>query len=129
MRIVRDGETVSPETAMKRPLPTLFVTVPSAQADRTEEVLESLGLSVTRADNICVAEMYSEAQQFEAAVYDQSLTPQEQVSLARIMRIRWPWMRILRLAPASAPPVDHALFDCTAPSASQLAGCIERSLI
>jgi hypothetical protein len=112
--------------SMKRPLPTLFVTVPSAQADRTEEVLQSLGLSVTRADNICVAEMYSEAQRFEAAVYDQSLTPQEQVSLARIMRIRWPWMRILRLAPVSASPVDHGLFDCTALSASQLAACVER---
>jgi hypothetical protein len=115
--------------SMKRPLPTLFVTLPSAQADRTETVLQSLGLSVTRADNICVAEIYSEAQHFEAAVYDQSLAPQEQVSLARIMRIRWPWMRILRVAPASAPPVDHGLFDCTALSESQLAACIERSLI
>jgi hypothetical protein len=111
---------------MKSPLPILFVTIPSTRADRTEAVLRSLGLSVTCADNICVAEMYSEAQHFEAAVYDQSLSPEEQVSLARVMRIRWPWMRILRLAPASAQPVDHGLFDCTALSESQLAACIER---
>jgi hypothetical protein len=113
--------------SMKPLLPTLFVTIPSALADRTEAVLQSLGLSVIRADNVCVAEIYSEAQHFEAAVYDQSLSPEEQVSLARIMRIRWPWMRILRLAPASAPPlIDHDLFDCTALSESQLAACIER---
>ena len=111
--------------SMKRLLPTLFVTIPSAQADRTETVLRSLGLNVTRADNICEAEIYSEGQHFEAAVYDESLSPVEQVSLAQIMRIRWPWMRILRLAVAPAPPVDHGLFDCTALSESQLAACVE----
>jgi hypothetical protein len=114
---------------MKPSLDTLFVTTPSAKADRTEAMLGSLGLNVTRADNICVAEIYSETQHFEAAVYDQSLTSEEQISLARIMRIRWPWMRILRVAPASAPPVEDGLFDCTALSESQLPACIERSLI
>jgi len=33
-------------------VPTLLVTVPSAQADRTEALLRSFGLSVTRADNV-----------------------------------------------------------------------------
>jgi hypothetical protein len=106
--------------------PTLFVAVPSAQADQTEAILGSAGLGVTRADNICVAEMYAESQRFEAAVYDQSLSPEEQVSLARVMRIRWPWMRIIRLA--SAPHENDALFDCTAFSTTQLTTFVERAL-
>src|SRR3984957_5414709 len=61
-------------------VPTLLVTIPSAQAERTEALLRSFGLSVTRADNVCFAEMYAEGQHFEAAVYDQSLSQQEQVS-------------------------------------------------
>ncbi len=107
---------------------TLFVTIPSAQADRTEALLQSMGLSVTRADNICFAEMYAEAQHFEAAVYDQSLTREEQVSLAQVMRIRWPWMRIIRWGSSGDPVLDNALFDCSALSESQLAACVERSL-
>jgi hypothetical protein len=113
---------------MKSPVPILFVSIPSAQADKTEAMLQSLGLTVTRADNICVAEIYSEANRFEGAIYDQSLTPEEQISLARVMRVRWPWMRILRLASTSAPPLDQDPFDCSALSESQLAACIERSL-
>jgi hypothetical protein len=110
-------------------VPTLLVTIPSAQADRTEAALRSLGLSVTRADNVCFAEMYAEAQHFEAAVYDQSLSQQEQVSLARVMRIRWPWIRIVRLVSSNDYAVaEDALFDCSARSESQLTACIERSL-
>jgi DNA-binding NtrC family response regulator len=116
-----------------RAIAVLFVSLPSAQADQTEAALESLGLSVTRADNICYAEMYAEAQHFEAAVYDQSLTQEEQVSLARVMRIRWPWIRIIRSVSTAAPlsPVasaDDGLFDCSALSALQLTACVERSL-
>jgi DNA-binding NtrC family response regulator len=106
----------------------LFVTIPSVQADQTEAALQSLGLSVTRADNICYAEMYAEAQHFEAAVYDQSLTQEEQVSLARVMRIRWPWIRIIRSVSSSAPASEDGLFDCSALSESQLAACVEQSL-
>ena len=38
---------------------------------------------VTRADNVCYAEMYADTQHFKAAVYDQSLSQEEQASLAR----------------------------------------------
>jgi hypothetical protein len=109
-------------------VPTLFVGGASAAADRTESALRSIGLELTRADNICVAEMYAEAQHFEAAVYDQSLSQEEQVSLARVMRIRWPWIRIIRCVSSGAPLIEDALFDCTAVSASQLAACVARSL-
>jgi hypothetical protein len=115
-------------------VPILFVATPSAQADRTEAVLRSMGLGITRADNICFAEIYAEAQQFAGAVYDQSLSEEEQVSLARVMRIRWPWMRIIRwVSPGNSlsPRIlsDDKLFDCSALSESQLAACVERSLI
>jgi hypothetical protein len=118
----------SPKRSRPVAVPTIFVAIPSAQADQTEAALQARGLSITRADNICVAEMYAEAQHFEAAIYDQSLSQEEQVSLARVMRIRWPWMRILRLVPSGAPLVDDALFDLSALSASQLASWVERSL-
>lgn len=106
----------------------LFVTVPSAQADQTEAALALLGLSVTRADNICYAEMYAEAQHFTAAVYDRSLSQEEQVSLAQVMRIRWPWMRIIRSVSSPAPRSDDALFDCSAGSQAQLTACVQQSL-
>ncbi len=109
-------------------MPVLFVCSPSAQADQTEAALRAKGLTVTRADNICVAEMFAEAQRFEAALYDQSLSQKEQVSLARVMRIRWPWMRIVRWVSPGDPLQDDALFDCSASSASQLASCVERVL-
>ena len=83
---------------------------------------------MTRADNICFAEMYAEGQHFEAAVYDQSLSQQEQVSLAQMMRIRWPWIRIIRVASSRMLSPDDALFDCIAHSESQLTACIERAL-
>ena len=118
----------SPKRSRPVAVPTIFVTIPSVQADQTEAALQARGLSITRADNICVAEMYAEAQHFEAAIYDQSLSQEEQVSLARVMRIRWPWMRILRLVPSGAPLVDDALFDLSALSASQLASWVERLL-
>ncbi len=114
---------------MKRKTSTLFVTIPSAQADQTEAALQAKGLIVTRADNICVAEMMAEGQRYEAAVYDRSITPEEQASLARVMRVRWPWMRLIRYLPAGKAPWDDGLFDCTAVSAAELAACAERSLV
>jgi hypothetical protein len=109
-------------------VPILFVATPSAQADRIEAALQSMGLSVTRADNICFAEVYAEAQHFAGAVYDQSLSEVEQVSLARVMRIRWPWIRIIRWVAPGNSLSDNTLFDCSALSESQLADCVERSL-
>jgi hypothetical protein len=108
-------------------LPTLFVCIPSTQTDKTDAALRARGLTVTRADNICVAELFAQAQHFETAVYDHSLSQEEQVSLARVMRIRWPWMRIIRWVAAGGDlPVEDGLFDCSAHSASQLADCFER---
>ena len=109
-------------------VPALFVTLPSEQADQTEAALQAKGLDVTRAENICYAEMFAEAQRFEAAVYDRSHSQQEQASLARVMRIRWPWMRIIRFVSAGEELLDDALFDCSAVSAAELAACVERSL-
>jgi hypothetical protein len=91
-----------------------------------------MGFIVTRADNVCFAEIYAEAQQFAGAVYDQSLSEEEQVSLARVMRIRWPWMRIIRWVPPDnsfSPRTfsDDTLFDCSAVSESQLASCVKHS--
>jgi hypothetical protein len=108
-------------------LPTLYVSIPSTQADHTEAELRAKGLNVTRADNICLAEMFAQAQRFEAAVYDHSLSQEEQVSLARVMRIRWPWMRIIRLVSAGDPLQDNVLFDCSVFSRSQLASCLDRA--
>jgi hypothetical protein len=108
-------------------LPILFVSLPSAQADRTEAALRSMGLSITRADNVCIAEMFAEAQHFEATIYDHSLSQQEQVSLARVMRIRWPWIRIIRRVSSAVSFPDDAVFDCSAFSDTQLADCVERS--
>jgi hypothetical protein len=109
-------------------LPTLFVSIPSAQADRTEAGLRERGLLVTRADNVCVAELFAEAERFEVAIYDRSLSQEEQISFARVMRIRWPWMRIIRFSSSIAPLTEDALFDCSALSESQLTACVERSL-
>src|ERR1700722_962124 len=109
--------------------PVLFICAPSTQADRTAATLRSHGLNVTRADNICVAEMYAEAEPFEAAIYYQSLSQEDQASLARVMRIRWPWIKIIRWVPPGAPPpLDEALFDCTVLSESELTSCIEGRL-
>ena len=58
-----------------------------------------------------------------------SLSQEEQTSLARVTRIRWPWMRIIRWVSSGDPLLDDALFDCSALSAAQLATCVERSLV
>ena len=85
--------------------------------------LESVGLAVTRADNVCFAEMYADTQHFTAAVYDHSLSQEEQVSLAQVMRIRWPWMRILRWVSAQDPLLGDELFDWSVYTQSELEVC------
>ncbi len=88
----------------------LLVGSPSAVVDRTESDLSASGFMVTRADNICYAELFAETQYFDAAVYTSSLSPEEQVSLARIMRVRWPWMRLVRCG-YKLIPAEDSLFD------------------
>ncbi len=109
-------------------VPLLYVCVPSPQADATTAVLQAKGMAVTRAENVCYAEIYADEQHFRAAVYDISLSQEEQVSLARVMRIRWPWMRILRLVPENEPLLADDLFDWTVHSEPELAACVELRL-
>jgi hypothetical protein len=94
----------------------LLVGSPSPALSRKQSVLEGSGFDITVAENICYAEVFAEAQYFDAAVYDESLPSHEQVSLARVMRVRWPWMRLIACDPA---PADE-LFDAIQPSESQL---------
>ena len=109
-------------------VPVLFVTVPSDEADQTSADLQSKGLSVVRADNICFAEMYAESSRFEAAVYDHSLSQEEQVSLARVMRVRWPWMRLIRKVVPGSSLLEDDAFDWSVDSESKLGVCIDRWL-
>jgi DNA-binding NtrC family response regulator len=74
---------------------------------RKKTVLQRHGFDITLAENICYAEVFAETQHFDAAVYDDALPAHEQLSLARVMRIRWPWMRLISCGPA---PSD-GLFD------------------
>ena len=112
----------------KKALAALFVTVPSPEADQTESTLQAKGLRVTRADNICFAEMFAQEQRFEAAIYDRSLSQEEQISLARVMRIRWPWMKLLRWVAPGAPLLEDDLFDWSVHTEPELAACVERRL-
>jgi hypothetical protein len=113
---------------MRRETSTLFVSIPSAQADETQAALQAQGLIVTRADNICVAEMLAEAQRFEVAVYDRSLAQEEQASLAQVMRIRWPWILLTQLVSKGDALPNDGLFDCSAVSVADLAAWVEGSL-
>jgi len=110
-------------------VPALFVAALSAQADRTEALLVANGLKVIRADNVCIAEIYAEAQRFAAAIYDQSLSQEEQASLARVMRIRWPWMRILRWVPSGDELQNEDLFDWSVRNERELADCVALRLV
>ncbi len=109
-------------------VPALFVTAPSPQADETEKALQAQGLSITRADNICFAEIYADASRFAAAIYDQSLPQHEQISLAQVMRIRWPWMRILRWVSPGAPLENDDLFDWSVRNRRELTECVQQRL-
>lgn len=109
-------------------VPLLLVGVPSAETDRKASLLEANGFTVTRADTICHAELFAAQQYFDAAVYDISITSQEQVSLARIMRIRWPWMRLISMGQLPAN-FDPDLFDASATSEANLPAALNQSLI
>ena len=106
----------------------IVVGVPSPTLDRRIRRLQSSGFSVTHAESICHAEMYSEAQYFDAAVYDDSLSEVEQVSLARIMRVRWPWMRLVRCDSAPIRLTRDVLFDASSASEANLPETLLHSL-
>ena len=106
-----------------QPVRTLWVLVvgaPSPSLDRRIHLLQSSGCTVTHAESVCHAEMYSEAQYFDAAIYDGSLSEEEQVSLARIMRVRWPWMRLVRCSSAPIRITRDPLFDAAEASEANL---------
>ncbi len=106
-----------------QPVRTLWILVvgaPSAALDRRIHQLQSAGCAVTHAESVCHAEMYSEAQYFDAAVYDNSMSEVEQVSLARIMRVRWPWMRLVRCGSAPIRITRDPLFDAAEASEANL---------
>ncbi len=109
-------------------IPLLLVGADSAEMDRKAALLSAHGYLVTRAENICYAEMFAAEQYFEAAVYDSSLDMQEQISLARIMRVRWPWMRLVRCGPMPAH-ADPNLFDAWSMSEDRLPQDIESTLV
>ncbi len=90
--------------------------------------LHGHGYAITHAESICHAEMFSEAQYFDAAVYDETLTEVEQVSLARIMRVRWPWMRLIRCGSFPIKITSDPLFDAMEASEASLPETIERCL-
>jgi hypothetical protein len=109
-------------------IPLLLVGSNSAEMDRKAALLHAHGYVVTRAENICYAEMFAAEQYFEAAVYDVSLDAQEQISLARIMRVRWPWMRLVRCGPMPVH-ADPDLFDAWSMSEDRLPQDVESALV
>ncbi|ACO33059.1 MULTISPECIES: hypothetical protein [Acidobacterium] len=120
----RKNPSKKPVTA----IPLLLVGSDSAELDRKAALLTAHGYVVTRAENICYAEMFAAEQYFEAAVYDSSLDTQEQISLARIMRVRWPWMRLVRCGPMPAH-ADPDLFDAWSLSEERLPQDVESTLV
>ncbi len=94
----------------------LLVGPPSPSLLRKKSLLQQHGFDITLAENICYAEVFAEAQHFDAAVYDDSLPVHEQLSLARVMRIRWPWMRLIACGPAPG----NELFDANESSEAEL---------
>lgn len=122
---------MSRKNPSKKPIsaiPLLLVGSDSAELDRKAALLAAHGYVVTRAENICYAEMFAAEQYFEAAVYDSSLDTQEQISLARIMRVRWPWMRLVRCGPMPAH-ADPDLFDAWSLSEERLPQDVESTLV
>lgn len=126
-----DDVTAMKRSSSKLPPPLtalLLVGEPSPGMDRKQSLLRESGFDVTRADTICHAEVFAESQQFEVAVYDERLSSQEQVSLARVMRVRWPWIRLVRCGHTPLEDAQDSLFDDTTASESQLPDCVQRVL-
>ncbi len=104
----------------------LMVGASSPAMERKMHRLHAEGFVVTQAETICHAELFSEAQYFDAAVYDESLAEVEQLSLARIMRMRWPWMRLIRCGNSAL--AASALFDASSASEANLPATIQGCL-
>ncbi len=101
----------------------LLVGPPSPALRRKQTLLQGSGFEITLAENICYAELFAQTQHFDAAVYDDSIPPHEQLSLARLMRIRWPWMRLV-----SCGPDNEGLFDAHGSSEARLAEVLRELL-
>lgn len=92
----------TPIQAVASSTTVLLVGSPSPALDRKHRLLETSGFDITRAENICYAEVFAETHYFDAAICDESLPAPEQQSLARVMRVRWPWMRLISCGVHSA---------------------------
>jgi hypothetical protein len=103
----------------------LLVGPPSPSLQRKQALLQNSGFEITFAENICYAELFAEIQYFDAAIYDESLPPHEQLSLARVMRVRWPWMRLV----ACGRPPEKAIFDAHESSEANLPHTLRKLLI
>jgi len=106
----------------------LLVGAPSPALKRRQRLLQSAGMDVVCSDNICTAEMISETQYFDGAVYDDSLPAHEQVSLAQVMRVRWPWMRLVRYGHVAGEERSDELFDASQPLEEGLAATLRNVL-
>jgi hypothetical protein len=113
---------------MERTISLLLVGAQTPTLERKRQLLGDAGFAVTLADNICEAEVYSEAQYFDGAVYDESLSETEQVSLARVMRVRWPWMRLVRCGHLPLSITEDAVFDATSASEARLSEVVRDCL-
>jgi hypothetical protein len=106
----------------------LLVGTPSPSLKRRQRLLQSAGLDVVCSDNVCTAEVLSESHYFDGALYDDSVPAHEQVSLARVMRVRWPWMRLVRYGHATMEERSDGLFDASQPSEAELATTLKNLL-
>jgi CheY-like chemotaxis protein len=105
-----------PSTPPAAAAAVLLVGAHAPSLERKQSLLESSGFAVTLAENICYAELFAQERHFDAAVCDESLPPHERISLARVLRIRWPWMRLVACGDAS----ENDLFDAAEPSEADL---------
>lgn len=104
--------------------PILLVGPPSPLLLRRKTTLERHGFDITLAENICYAEVFAETQHFAAAVYDDALPAHEQLSLASVMRVRWPRMRLISCGHAPA----EGIFDANESSEAELPEAIRAIL-
>ena len=107
----------------------LLVGAPSAVLERRAHLLRTSGFNVTLAENVCYAELFSEQQYFDAAVYDDSLVMEEQLSLAGVMRIRWPWMKLIQIQKQGLTGNQANTFDATVATESELVASVQSRLL
>lgn len=65
--------------------------------ERRCQLLENHGYQVTVADTLSSIRSQAELQAFDSVVCDDSVSPLEQQALSQVIRLRYPWMQILRL--------------------------------